>query len=265
MNLESMYTQQNYDLYTEEEHRVWKTLCDRQVRSLRGKACRQFYEGLERTKLDLNRVPRLDDINREITPITGWTVRAVPGYLDSRYFFKSLQNRMFPTTVTLRSADSLDYIEEPDIFHDVFGHVALQADAVYGDLLRSLGSINDLTTTDQDVLEITRLFWFSIEFGLIHEGDDIKILGTGLLSSPGEAVHSLSDTVTRKPFRLADVVAQPFRIDVYQDVLFVAESLQQLIEASKVLIYQIKERNTIRWPARERLLRDRTDPQADRK
>lgn len=247
MELEKVYTTQDYDAYTDEDHEVWEILCQRQVESLRGKACRQFYEGLERINLDMKRVPRLEDINERVGPITGWTARAVPGYIDSRYFFESLQKRIYPTTIGIRPRSSLDYLEEPDIFHDVFGHVALQADAVYGELMRSLGDIKDVTTTDQDVLEMTRLFWFTVEFGLIRENGEVRILGSGLLSSPGEAVHCLSEKADRRPFRLAEVVAQPFRIDVYQDVVFVAESLEQLIEASKVLIYQIKERNTIRW------------------
>lgn len=247
MDLESIYVRQDYAAYTQDDHKVWETLCKRQETSLRGRACRQFYEGLDRIGLDFARVPRLEDINERIRPITGWTSRAVPGYIDSRYFFKSLQERIYPTTVAVRPKSSLDYLEEPDIFHDVFGHVALQADPVYGELMRSFGDVNDVTTTDQDVLEVTRLFWFTVEFGLIREGKEIKILGSGLLSSPGEAVHCLSDKVQQKPFRLAEAVNQPFRIDVYQDILFVAESLEQLIEASKVLIYQIRERNTIRW------------------
>ncbi len=247
MKLENIYIEQDYESYTDEAHEVWATLCRRQLASLQDKACRPFLDGLERIQLDLTRVPRLNDINDRIRPITGWAARAVPGYIDPRYFFKSLQARVYPTTVTLRSKDQLDYLEEPDIFHDVFGHVALQADPAYGELMRTLGDINDSTTTDQDVLEITRLFWFTIEFGLIREGSDIRLLGSGLLSSFGEAIHSLSDKIVRKPFRLAEVIAQPFRVDVYQDVLFIAESLEQLIEASKVLIYQIKERNTIRW------------------
>lgn len=247
MNLEDIYCTQDYSLYTEEDHKVWQTLCERQNQSLRGKACRQFYEGLEKIGLDFTRMPRLDDINDRIKPITGWTARAVPGYLDSRYFFKSLQQRTYPTTVAIRSAENIDYVEEPDIFHDVFGHVALQADPVYGELMRNLGDINGITTTDLDVLEITRLFWFTIEFGLIRENGEERILGSGFLSSPGEAGYCLSDKVERRPFRLAEVIAQPFRIDVYQDILFVAESLEQLIEAAKVLIYQINERNTIRW------------------
>lgn len=247
MQLESIYVEQDYDAYTAQDHEVWQTLCDRQLDSLKDKACRQFFEGLQRTGLDLRRLPRLDDINARVRPTTGWLARAVPGYIDSRYFFKSLQARIYPTTVTLRPKEKLDYLEEPDIFHDVFGHVALQADTVYGELLRTLGDINAITTTDQDVLEITRLFWFTIEFGLIRENGQVKILGSGLLSSYGEAIHCLSDRVDPRPFRLAEVVAQPFRVDVYQDVLFIAESLEQLIEASKVLIYQIKERNTIRW------------------
>lgn len=247
MKLESIYVEQDYESYTVDDHEVWRTLCARQLDSLKDKACRQFFEGLERTGLDFARVPRLDDINARVRPITGWLARAVPGYIDSRYFFKSLQARTYPTTITLRPKENLDYFEEPDIFHDVFGHVALQADTEYGELLRALGDINEITTTDQDVLEIIRLFWFTIEFGLIRENDAVKIFGSGLLSSFGEAIHCLSEHVERRPFRLSDVVAQPFRIDAYQDVLFVAESLKQLIEASKVLIYQIKERNTIRW------------------
>ena len=247
MKLENLYVEQDYGAYGAEHHEVWATLCRRQLESLADKACRQFFEGLKRTGVDVARVPRLADINARIRPITGWTARAVPGYIDSRYFFQSLQARIYPTTVTLRPREQLDYLEEPDIFHDVFGHVALQADPAYGELLRTLGDIQGITTTDQDVLEITRLFWFTIEFGLIRENDKVRILGSGLLSSYGEAIHCLSEMVERRPFRLSEVVAQPFRVDVYQDVLFIAESLEQLIEASKVLIYQIKERNTIRW------------------
>ena len=247
MDLKNVYIEQNYDAYSAEDHEVWATLCRRQLDSLRDKACRQFFEGLDRTGLDMTRLPRLEHINERVRPITGWLARAVPGYIDPRYFFQSLQARTYPTTVSIRPKDRLDYLEEPDIFHDVFGHVALQSDPTYGELLRTLGDIDDITTTDQDVLEITRLFWFTIEFGLIRERGDVKILGSGLLSSYGEAIHCLSDKVQRRPFRLSEAVAQPFRIDTYQDVLFVVESLEQLIEASKVLIYQIKERNTIRW------------------
>ena len=247
MELERIYTTQDYEAYTDEDHEVWEILCSRQVDSLRGKACRQFNEGLEKIDLDVARVPRLDEINERVRPITGWTARAVPGYIDSRYFFQSLQERIYPTTISVRPRSSLDYLEEPDIFHDVFGHLALQADPVYGELMRSMGDMSNATTADQDVLEVTRLFWFTVEFGLIRENGVEKILGSGLLSSLGEAVHCLSDKVERRPFRLAEVVAQPFRIDVYQDILFVAESLEQLIEATQVLLYQIKERNTIRW------------------
>ncbi|MEE9293837.1 MAG: phenylalanine 4-monooxygenase, partial [Phycisphaerae bacterium] len=245
-----IYTKQDYDLYTDEDHQVWRTLCRRQLESLRDKACGQFYDGLQKINLDMTHVPRLDDINREISPITGWSARAVPGYLDTRYFFESLQKKIFPTTVSLRPQQSLHYIEEPDIFHDVFGHVALQADPVYGDLLRTLGGVHSVTKTDQDLMEITRLFWFTVEFGLIAESGKTRILGAGLLSSVGEAVHCLSDRVQRKRFRLAEVVAQPFRIDVYQDILFVAESMEQLIEAARALLDQITERNGVRWSKR---------------
>src|SRR5207244_916798 len=138
----------------------------------------------------------------------------VPGYIDARYFFTCLRERIYPTTITLRGTNSMDYIEEPDIFHDVFGHVAMMADPLYGDFMRSFGDLHRVITTDQDLLELTRLFWFTIEFGLIQEPGGVRILGSGLLSSPGEAQHCLADKVQRRPFRLAEVVAQPFRIDV---------------------------------------------------
>ena len=248
MKLNNLFIQQNPDSYTPENHEVWQALCLRQEEALRGKACSQFYQGLEQIKLDFQRLPRLSDINDRIAPITGWRAAAVPGYLDARYFFQCLQDRNYPTTIGIRSADSMDYVEEPDIFHDVFGHVALMADPAYGRLMQHFGDIHDAITTDQDLTEMTRLFWFTIEFGLIRENGETRLLGSGLLSSPGEAVHCLSDKVERRPFRLAEVIAQPFRIDVFQDVLFVAESLEQLLEAGRVLIYQIKERNAIRWP-----------------
>ena len=251
MKLNDLFIQQNPEVYTGENHEVWQALCRRQEQALRGKACSQFYEGLDRIKLDFSSVPRLADINDRIAPITGWRAAAVPGYIDARYFFECLRARLYPTTIGIRRADSMDYVEEPDIFHDVFGHVALMADPAYGRLMQHFGDIHDVITTDQDLTEMTRLFWFTIEFGLIREKGEVRILGSGLLSSPGEAVNCLSDKVERRPFRLAEVIAQPFRIDVFQDVLFIAESLEQLLEAGRVLIYQIKERNAIRWPKRE--------------
>ncbi|MCG8403709.1 MAG: phenylalanine 4-monooxygenase [Phycisphaerales bacterium] len=248
MDIERLFVTQDPGEYGEEQRGVWNALCTRQNEALRGRACSQFYEGLEKIGLDFQSVPLLDDINTRIAPITGWTARAVPGYVDSRYFFQCLRQRIYPTTVGLRSAQSMDYLEEPDIFHDVYGHVALMADKTYGELLRKLGDVINLTISDQDVLELTRLFWFTIEFGLIREAGDVRILGSGLLSSPGEAIHCLSEGVEQRPFQLAEVIAQPFRIDIFQDVLFIAESLEQLLDATGVLIYQIQERNGIRWP-----------------
>src|SRR5262249_16059288 len=124
MQLENLFITQKPDAYGPEQHRVWEMLCNRQEAALKNKACRQFYDGLKRIGLDFAHVPRLDDINERIAPITGWKARAVPGYIDSRYFFQCLGRRTYPTTISIRDAKSMDYIEEPDIFHDVFGHVA---------------------------------------------------------------------------------------------------------------------------------------------
>src|SRR5262249_50061759 len=162
-----IFITQDETAYTDEHDRVWTALCRRQLDVLRDRACHQFQQGLNRIALDFTHVPRLADINRRIAPITGWAARAVPGYIDARYFFTCLREKIYPTTITLRGANSMDYIEEPDIFHDVFGHVAMMADPLYGDFMRTFGDLHRIITTDQDLLELTRLFWFTIEFGLI--------------------------------------------------------------------------------------------------
>jgi phenylalanine-4-hydroxylase len=158
---------------------------------------------------------------------------AVPGYLPAKEFFLSLSKRMFPTTITIRRADQLDYLPEPDIFHDVFGHVPMHANTAFGDFLQYYGSVAYQTTDEAKLTELARLFWFTVEFGLIREDGQVKLFGSGLMSSPGEGAHCLTDAVQKVDFDLDKVISQSFEIDHYQPILFVTDSYEQLKDSLK--------------------------------
>jgi phenylalanine-4-hydroxylase len=156
----------------------------------------------------------------------------VPGYLPPKAFFACLARREFPTTIVIRPKQSIDYLPEPDIFHDIFGHVPLHADPVFADFLQTYGRAALEATDEKDVERLARLFWFTVEFGLIKESGRIKVYGSGLISSPGECKHSLESTeVDRRPFDLDRVCDTAFEIDHYQPILYVLESFDQLRDA----------------------------------
>jgi phenylalanine-4-hydroxylase len=226
-----MFIDQNYSAYTEESHRVWATLCERRMKVLPDTGCRAFLKGLELLDLDLQRVPRLEDINRRLAPLTGFRAVAVDGYLPAREFFACLAQRQFPTTVSLRSMDRLDYIPEPDIFHDVFGHVPLHTDPYLADFLQRFGDAGLAAESEEELTGLSRLFWFTVEFGLIRENGQIRLFGSGLMSSVGESAHALTDAVEKRDFDLHAVWTQPFEIDHYQPLLFVIDSFEQIYRA----------------------------------
>jgi len=176
-------------------------------------------------------VPKLDDINARLKPLTGWQAAAVPGYLPARDFFEALSQRRFPTTITVRPLKQIDYLPEPDIFHDVFGHVPLHSNPVFADFLQHYGRVALQAHGEQELTELARIFWFSVEFGLIREEGQVKLFGSGLMSSAGEGPHALSDEVEKRDFDLHSVVNQSFEIDHFQPLLFVIDSFEQLYEA----------------------------------
>jgi phenylalanine-4-hydroxylase len=224
-----MFINQDYDTrYTDEDHRVWATLCARRMEALPHTGSHAFLEGLKLLDLDLERVPRLEAINARLAPLTGFQAVAVHGYLPAREFFECLAQRQFPTTVTLRSMDRLDYIPEPDIFHDVFGHVPLHTDPYLADFLQRFGQAGLAAESEEELTGLSRLFWFTVEFGLIREAGQVRLFGSGLMSSVGESAHALSDAVERRDFDLHAVWNQPFEIDHYQPLLFVIDSFEQL-------------------------------------
>ena len=229
------YIDQNYAGYTEENQETWRILYDRQMSYLAEHASNVYLSGARSIKLVRDWIPYLEgpkSVNTFLQPLTGWQSKAVPGYLPAKAFFACLARREFPTTIVIRPKESIDYLPEPDIFHDIFGHVPLHADPIFADFLQTYGKAA-LTADDPYHTErLARLFWFTVEFGLIREDGRTKLYGSGLISSPGESKHSLtSKDVDRRPFDLETVCATSFEIDHYQPILYVLDSFEQLRDA----------------------------------
>lgn len=226
-----MFITQDWSAYTDEDHEVWGILFERRMRTLRETGSRVFLKGAEAIGLRPDRVPDLADVNRRLAPRTGWNAVAVSGFIPAAEFFDCLSRRRFPTTVTVRPKSQLDYLPEPDIFHDVFGHVPLHSDPVFADFLQRFGAVAARARTPEETTQMARLFWFTVEFGLIRESRELKVYGSGLISSAGDAANALGPNCDRRPFSLDAVLAQPFEIDRFQDVLFVVENFDQLFAA----------------------------------
>jgi len=227
---------QHEDRYTAENHEVWQIIVKKRMAHLaeEGWGSRVFLEGAEVINLPMDNVPSLDRLNSRLYPSTGWSSFAVPGYLPAKAFFACLAERRFPTTITVRPKSAMNYLPEPDIIHDVFGHVPLHANAAFADFLQSWGRTALRTNDPYHTERLSRLFWFTVEFGLIREDGRIKLYGSGLISSEGEGRHALeAREVERREFNLDDVCATAFDIDRYQPILYVLDSFQQLRDAMR--------------------------------
>ncbi len=222
---------QDWAGYSDEEHLVWATLYRRRMPVLRTTASRVFLRGVDDIGLGSEGIPDLAVLNGRLSRRTGWRAVPVAGFLPAAEFFSSLSRREFPTTVTIRPADRLDYVPAPDIFHDVFGHVPLHADPVFADFLQRFGAVAARSTEPRLTERLARLFWFTVEFGLILEADGVRAYGSGLISSHADAANALGPDCEHRRFTLDGVLAQPFQIDALQQVLFVVDSFQQLFTA----------------------------------
>jgi len=244
-NRGNLFIRQPYELYSETNQETWRRLYARILPRWRKHANARFLEGLERLSLNPRRIPRLEDINRFLAPLTGFKARAVSGYVPSYLFFDCLRRREFPTTITIRPAESLDYLPEPDIFHDLAGHVPMHTDPVFADVLARIGEVAhgaalsvlevpDLAERtrrmESMIKAMARFFWFTIEFGLMRAPQGgVRVYGSGLLSSRDEIVHAVeSRDVQRHPFQMEWVVNQYFEIDHFQPLLFVIDSFEHL-------------------------------------
>ena len=240
-----IYIRQPYELYSEENHEAWRRLYSRMEERWRRFANPHFLQGIDNLCLDSTRVPKLEDVNRFLSPLTGFKAKAVSGYVPAFLFFDCLRNREFPTTITIRDHERLDYLPEPDIFHDIAGHVPMHTDRAFADTLVRFGDcahtaaeivreIQDETErvrrVDSIIRAFARFFWFTIEFGLMKgKSEELKVYGSGLLSSYGEIAHAIeSPDVQRWPVQLEWVINQPFEIDHYQPLLFVVDSFDHL-------------------------------------
>ena len=239
-----LYIDQPYQLYSEDNQAAWKSLFGRMRPQWDRFANEHFMKGIESLCLDPNRVPKLDDVNQFLNPLTGFKAKAVSGYVPAYLFFDCLSNREFPTTITIRRHDKLDYLPEPDIFHDIAGHVPMHTDKAFADTLVRFGELAKLAVEigseikDEDeklhrlnsiIKSLARFFWFTIEFGLMKGKDGMKVYGSGLLSSFGEIQYSIeSPLVQRYPLQLEWVINQYFEIDHYQPLLFWVESFDHL-------------------------------------
>ena len=211
---------------------MWQVCFDRRMKQLETGASNVFLGGMRAINLNRERVPPLADVNARLKPMTGWQSRGVPGYLPPKVFFAFLAQRQFPTTLSVRPKTSMDYLPEPDIIHDVFGHVPLHADPVFAEFLQTYGQAALHTNDPWHTERLARLFWFTVEFGLIREDGRLKLYGSGLISSDGEGRHALeSPKVDRRPFELEKVCNTSFEIDHYQPILYVLESFDQLRDA----------------------------------
>ena len=222
---------QCWDEYTDEEHAMWHKLYNRQTGMLGNRAVREFYDGLDALGLDNTKIPDFREVNPKLEALTGWKLVTVPGLIPDEPFFTHLANRQFPVGRFIRKPHEIDYLQEPDIFHDVFGHAPLLGLSTFADYMAAYGR-GGLRALEFGTLEnITRLYWYTVEFGLIKQGDALKIYGAGIVSSYSESVFSLEGrSPNRIGFDIERIMRTQYRYDDFQQTYFVIDSFQQLLD-----------------------------------
>jgi phenylalanine-4-hydroxylase len=221
---------QEYDKYTPQDHAVWKILYERQMKNLPGKATEAYLEGIGIVEFVADHIPKFDDVNVILRQRTGWQVHVVPGLIPNKEFFELMRDGNFCATTWLRKMEQLDYLEEPDMFHDVFGHVPLLTNQSLCDFLVNLSKVALKYLDSPAAIEaVARLYWYTVEFGLIQEEAGLRIYGAGILSSSGETEYSLfSEQPQRIPYDVSQIIDTPYIKDRYQEQYFVIDSFEQL-------------------------------------
>ena len=228
--------------YSDDEHAVWRALFERQQRLLPQRACDEFIEGLERLQLCGNAIPQLPEVSLRLHAATGWTVEPVQALISARAFFSLLAEKKFPAATFIRSMAELDYVTEPDIFHELFGHCPMLTDPVYADFLHRY-ACQVLQHPESDWRLLQRLFWFTVEFGLMNTPQGVRAYGGGILSSMSETAYCVeSDKPLRVLFEPAAVLRTPYRIDSLQSIYFVIQSFDELYECVTPMMHTYLKR-----------------------
>jgi phenylalanine-4-hydroxylase len=225
-------TQQIYSNYTEEDFWVWQTLFNRQMKILEPEVSREYLSAIDTVNFHADKIPDFKEVAAVLMPRTGWSLEVVPNICPQKEFFEFLSKKKFTATCWLRSKAQLDYLEEPDMFHDVFGHVPLLSNTAYCEFFRGLSNIAlDFEHRPMAIELLSRLYWFTIEFGLIREKGELKIYGAGIISSSSETIHSLDKHTPRPDFDVQTILNTNYRTDILQDQYFVIDSFNQLYDS----------------------------------
>jgi phenylalanine-4-hydroxylase len=234
---------QRWEHYSAQDHAVWKTLFERQTALLPGLACAEFVEGMRQLPISAHGIPNFAELNDVLQQQTGWQVVAVPGLVPDEVFFEHLANRRFPSGNFIRGANQLDYLQEPDVFHDVFGHVPMLMHPVMADFIQLYGEAGLRAQRIGKLAELARVYWYTVEFGLVREAQGLRLYGAGIASSFTESVFSVqSDSPNRIAFDLERVMRTQYRIDDFQESYFVLESLDDLLALARIQFDPIYER-----------------------
>lgn len=234
---------QIYDNYTEEDFEVWKILFDRQIEQFPTHASKAYLDGLGIANFETGIIPEFKETNEILEKTTGWQLAVVPGIVPDYTFFELMANKRFPATTWLRKKEELDYLEEPDMFHDVFAHVPLLTNQHFVNFLEELSKIGLNYVGNEEAIQLlSRVYWFTVEFGLIQESEGLRIYGAGILSSAGETAFSLSSEPPKHQFSIEHMLNTPYRKDVFQTEYFITESYEQLYRSIPEIRAHLEEK-----------------------
>lgn len=217
-----------YIEWSHDEHQIWSELYQRQITLIQDRACQQYHDGLALLELNDQQIPQLPELNTRLKEATGWQTAEVPALINFSEFFRLLANKQFPVATFIRSREEFDYLQEPDIFHEVFGHCPLLTNPAFAHFTHTYGKLG-LAASKEDRVFLARLYWFTVEFGLVNTADGLRIYGGGILSSPGETVYALeSDKPVRQPLDPVDALRTPYRIDIMQPLYYILNQFDDL-------------------------------------
>ncbi len=244
--------------YPDDEHRIWRTLYSRQQRVIVDRACDEYLAGVELLNLPAERIPQLYEIDVVLSRSTGWKTAGVAALISFDKFFNLLASKQFPVATFIRSPEELDYLQEPDIFHEIYGHCPLLTHEAFAHFTHQYGQLGARASKEERVF-LARLYWFTVEFGLLRTPTGLRIYGGGILSSPGETTYALDDAgAERREFDIVDVLRTPYRIDIMQPIYYVLENINQLFDiANTDIMAAVKQAKSLglfkpTYPAKEK-------------